>query len=1621
MPDQFIDDAPKFIDDAPKFIDDAHRSVDSDAGAGRPDSTVRMAPPVAPPPSTKNTASSLLLAPEALVTGVNRLAGIAGGALETVGDVTNKLISLPFVGNDTTAPAAPSFAPVAEPFMNFTSGVRDLGKKIREFEEGSAKKAKGYIVNELGANPESTLGKVSEFGGGLAGAVVKYANPYGMQLMALESGVGKTTEAYREGVPLDRAVTAGLLTGETAAAIGSLPGGDKAYQSLKALIAAKVARGAAMGTGFGGIDYAVDKIILQKDLTPEDFNKYVLEGVKSMVALELVGSVPHTKEIGRANKITKTYDSLESARHELAPRLDELGKAYTDTLADTTKSRTERNIEANKIKREFISTHKDLTAVDYAEKAKMPFKGFKAVESPLGPATEEANAIQERRPEEEISRPIGGGEDLQEGGGRIRPSEPGNEPPRARPEETIPEATQAREAQAPQEEGLVAGRRTEQLPVAEEHRQGERRQETTSRARIEQLVKDIPHMNPEEAQRAVAEITRMVHTDSLTGLGNQRAWKELLPEIEARGEHVGTYDAKGLKWINDTYGHQYGDAFLKTIGDAFKSAEHPEGFYRTGGDEFYTHATSPEAIREATQRVETYLAEHPIEIKLDGGESIKVSPRLAYGTGRTIKDAEEALHVHQEQLRSSGADAGRGSKPAGVSETAPQPQGDLNREPVLPESKPQEDWQVKREIADTSSDKAWEDVRATQPIKIRPDDQAFMDLAKTRRNPAEVADFLGGQQLYEKAISKLGLGKDPTIHEIATEIGTRIGKLGNTVKETSLKISSKFRELGRQVADKVAAYLHDVFGGTKEGQRGSLNYNSKKAMDEWMASPALEDNYAGYELRKNALEDITALGETSNPERAMKEINAKATEGTLDLTPKDKSPQAAAKTVRDFHSVVAALVTGDGGKDANGVPIMVEPMITKGVRVNRDLSKMEARLAKGVSPSHLLTGTYGEGSGAMHAHDLLQNDMVLAEAASFVNQQRLKSHFTDTMADASIGNHSHKIRKEMQPNRDALTRLILTAHNLETLAKEKSPAGEQAKAKLDALEPKIIAAIKNNDVAMKNVCAKYEDARVMAYAEHIQEPPAWLKPLMKPGEVEAATKMHNMMLEAKRALKAAGAPVIETGVFMPHLVKEGLSPDVVKLLEENRMKGFGLAGIEGKDVDPELIRFAHRSDRGGMMTLPDLWGAMDSYIVHASRIQARRTLANKWSEFTALNGEQYPNLTQKINADLTDYISPAPRTQLLDKANQAFMVKLIGWNPTTAAKHLAKIPLSVSELGVINSAKGLYAMIEGKARGTVHHKEIMATVDALKGNRYFSAIELGTGEVTADKLKSIFGKVVSSSHNPVQAVESFERTFVLYTSLLEGHRQGMTPEEAIKHAVSNMHLVNFSGVDKPPVLRGSVAQSAFFLQSTPWKLMELQIRRAGDLYKGIRGMKQAGGLADMDPVTRKRFAASLRDAAVIAGVMGLDKYLDTNLLAWTAHVPGLFKGLIEEPLAELYKSATDSDHEFNIDLGYTLKNSLSLVPGATSVVNGLDKYGMSSAFWLEQGLPNVALGLLKPAGKGKDLGDSTLERNIRSLTGQPVASEAEEDSKGYEHFLNNQQRRRSSKYMGKFGTENVVK
>lgn len=160
------------------------------------------------------------------------------------------------------------------------------------------------------------------------------------------------------------------------------------------------------------------------------------------------------------------------------------------------------------------------------------------------------------------------------------------------------------------------------------------------------------------------ELRQALNTDYLTGLRNKQAF-----EIEdKRRKHVVSIDLDSLKYFNDNFGHQTGDAMLINFGNAMKKVlgKGIEG-YHISGDEFYIQGDDEAQLEHIlNKRIVEELGRDPIIVTLPDGKQIKYEVRFSYGTAKTLTKAEERLQEHKKAREAEGSRAGRGEIPPGL-------------------------------------------------------------------------------------------------------------------------------------------------------------------------------------------------------------------------------------------------------------------------------------------------------------------------------------------------------------------------------------------------------------------------------------------------------------------------------------------------------------------------------------------------------------------------------------------------------------------------------------------------------------------------------------------------------------------------------------------------------------------------------------------------------------------------------------------------------------------------------------------------------------------------------------------------------------------------------------------
>lgn len=169
-----------------------------------------------------------------------------------------------------------------------------------------------------------------------------------------------------------------------------------------------------------------------------------------------------------------------------------------------------------------------------------------------------------------------------------------------------------------------------------------------------------------ENARLYANTVKLATTDSLTGLTNRRVFMEELTKETARSSRYHRnfsllmVDIDHFKWVNDTHGHQSGDAVLRSMGGILKDQLRVVDLVaRYGGEEFaiLLPETDTSGVKLVGDRLRRAIAQTPFllpdgkEIGLTVSIGIASFPLCARIPSELIKRADQALYVSKEAGR----------------------------------------------------------------------------------------------------------------------------------------------------------------------------------------------------------------------------------------------------------------------------------------------------------------------------------------------------------------------------------------------------------------------------------------------------------------------------------------------------------------------------------------------------------------------------------------------------------------------------------------------------------------------------------------------------------------------------------------------------------------------------------------------------------------------------------------------------------------------------------------------------------------------------------------------------------------------------------------------------------
>jgi len=187
-------------------------------------------------------------------------------------------------------------------------------------------------------------------------------------------------------------------------------------------------------------------------------------------------------------------------------------------------------------------------------------------------------------------------------------------------------------------------------------------------AELEARVKSLLRLKAlqDELERANAQLRYMSQTDGLTGVDNRRHSEERLTEMFEHSARLNEplavvmCDVDHFKSVNDTLGHQAGDAVLKQLAEVLRtSAREIDRVGRYGGEEFVVllpgsnvadAAAFAERVRHAVEATEFAYPGGTVRRTLSAGVAAWPHPDIRHQEA-LVKAADDALYVAKERGR----------------------------------------------------------------------------------------------------------------------------------------------------------------------------------------------------------------------------------------------------------------------------------------------------------------------------------------------------------------------------------------------------------------------------------------------------------------------------------------------------------------------------------------------------------------------------------------------------------------------------------------------------------------------------------------------------------------------------------------------------------------------------------------------------------------------------------------------------------------------------------------------------------------------------------------------------------------------------------------------------------
>ncbi|MFZ2587350.1 MAG: GGDEF domain-containing protein [Alphaproteobacteria bacterium] len=172
-----------------------------------------------------------------------------------------------------------------------------------------------------------------------------------------------------------------------------------------------------------------------------------------------------------------------------------------------------------------------------------------------------------------------------------------------------------------------------------------------------------------ELARALNRLTNrdkaveQANSDALTGLANRRGLQQKLEYAFKRQQSMALFyvDLDKFKPINDTYGHEMGDAVLKRTAELFQACVRENDLVaRIGGDEFVLvmwELTDRKLLEDRAKKILETISEpmwvNDVRVKIGGSIGITVAPTDGESPEALMAAADETMYAVKKAGRNN--------------------------------------------------------------------------------------------------------------------------------------------------------------------------------------------------------------------------------------------------------------------------------------------------------------------------------------------------------------------------------------------------------------------------------------------------------------------------------------------------------------------------------------------------------------------------------------------------------------------------------------------------------------------------------------------------------------------------------------------------------------------------------------------------------------------------------------------------------------------------------------------------------------------------------------------------------------------------------------------------------